>query len=147
MKKANLVLSFIAIAVSIYVIITSLSFPAGTNGVPGPGVFPIIVSVLMLLSAIAIIISSLKMQDTPIKWLDPASYPVYITMVAMVIYFIIMSQIGFVVTSTAFLTVMIQFYTKGKLWKNFIISFAVILLIYLIFGQLLNVPLDFGLLI
>ncbi len=147
MKKGNFILAAICSIIAIYVISVASQYPAGSNGVPGPGVFPIMVSVVLLAASIAIVISSIKMEDTPIAWLDDNTKRVYLSMIALLAYVIIMAQVGFVVTSTIFMTVMTQWFRKGKPITNAGISVIFVGIVYLVFGMLLNVPLNFGFLI
>lgn len=148
MKKANLILAGVCSLLGIYVIIESMKFPAGSNGVPGTGVFPIIIATLMLASCVSIIVSSLKMkEDVVIPWLSNESKMVYISMVAVVVYTIILAQVGFVVTSIVFLTGMIQWFRKGSPAVNSLISTFFVCLVYGVFSMVLNVPMNFGILI
>ncbi|ONI40480.1 hypothetical protein AN639_10925 [Candidatus Epulonipiscium fishelsonii] len=147
MKKANFILSGICSAISIYVISVALTFPAGKDGVPGPGVFPIIISILMLAACVAIIFSSLKMEDIKIPWKNSGAIEAYISMIAVVAYIVILGQVGFVVTSVIFMTLMVQWFQKGSPIKNAVISVVFVGLVYLVFSEFLNVPMNFGILI
>ncbi|OOB78150.1 MAG: hypothetical protein ATN34_02280 [Epulopiscium sp. Nele67-Bin002] len=147
MKKGNLILATICIILGLYVISVAMQYPAGTGGVPGPGVFPIMISVVLIASSIAIIVSSLKMEDVHISWLDDNTKRVYLSMVALLVYVFAMAQIGFVVTSVIFMTGMTQWFRKGKPIVNAGISVAFVAIVYFVFGMLLNVPLNFGILI
>lgn len=147
MKKANLILATICIIIGVYVIVTALSFPAGTNGTPGPGVFPIIIATLLLASALGVIISTIRMEDVPIIWINENIKPVYISMGAVVIYTVLLAQIGFIVTSIIFMTAMVQWFRQGSIVQNIIISVAFVGIVYGVFSVLLNVPMDFGILI
>lgn len=148
MKKANLILSGICSMLAIYVIIAAMQFPPGSNGVPGTGVFPIIVASMMLASCISIAITSFRMkEDIEIPWLSDESKMVYISMVALVFYTIILAQVGFVVTSIIFLTCMIQWFKKGSPVVNSLISTFFVCLVYGVFSGVLNVPMNFGFLI
>lgn len=147
MKKANFILSGICIIIAIYTIVTAMQFPAGTDGVPGPGVFPIIVATLMIASSVSIIISSIRMEDEKIIWISENLKPVYISMAAVVVYTIALAQIGFVVTSVIFVSGMVQWLKKGNPIKNVLISVVFVGIVYGVFSGLLNVPMNFGILI
>ncbi|MFI3173254.1 MAG: tripartite tricarboxylate transporter TctB family protein [Eubacteriales bacterium] len=147
MKKANFILSGICIIIAIYTIVTAMQFPEGTNGVPGPGVFPIIIATLMIASSVSIIISSIKMEDEKIIWMSENLKPVYISMAAVVVYTIALAQIGFVVTSVIFVSGMVQWLKKGSPIKNVLISVVFVGIVYGVFSGLLNVPMNFGILI
>lgn len=148
MKKANLVLSGICSILALYVIMESQKFPAGAGGVPGSGIFPTIIATLLLISCISIIVTSLKMENSEeIQWLATEVKPVYISMVAVVAYVAILAQVGFVVTSIVFMTIMIQWFKKGNPAINALIAVIFVGIVYGVFNGLLNVPMNFGFLI
>lgn len=147
MKKANFILSGMCIALAIYVISVASSYPAGSNGVPGPGVFPIIISAVMIASSLSIILSSIRMKDEKIVWINENIKPVYISMAAVVIYTLALAKIGFIVTSIIFVTAMIQWFKKGNPLINAVISTAFVVIVYIVFSVVLKVPMDFGFLI
>lgn len=147
MKKANLIYAAVCIILSVYVIVTAKGYPTGSGGDTGPGTFPILVSILLLGSAIALVFTSLKMEDVPIDWINPNTKPVYISMAALVAYTVIMAQVGFVVTSFVFVACMIQWFKKGKPVVNVLISAVFVGIVYGVFSGLLNVPMNFGILI
>lgn len=147
MKKANFILAAVSIIIAVYIISVAMTFPAGTGGTPGPGVFPIIVATLLLASAVGVIVTSIKMEDIPIIWVNENIKPVYISMIALIVYTLALAQIGFVVTSVIFMTGMVQWFKQGNIIHNVIISIVFVGIVYGVFSGLLNVPMDFGILI
>lgn len=147
MKKANYILSGICIVIALYVIATALQYPKGVDGVPGPGVFPIMIAAILIAASVSIVISSIKMEDIKISWLDNNSKRVYISMVVLITYIIILSKIGFVITSILFMSGMVQWLKKGRPFVNVAISVVFVGLVYCVFNILLKVPMDFGILI
>lgn len=147
MKKSNCILAIICSVLSIYVIATAMKYPKGVAGVPGPGVFPIMISVLLLATSVSIMVSSSKMEDSEIGWLSDDSKRVYISMIVLIVYVVALSKIGFVVTSVIFMTSMLQWFRNGKPVINALISLIFVALVYLVFSIVLNVPMDFGILI
>lgn len=147
MKKANLVLCAIFLSIAGYVMYAASSFPGGTAGVPGPGVFPMIIAGMMIASCVGILIETLRMEDVAIGWLEPYMKPVYISMVVVVVYVFALMQIGFVVTSTIFMTGMVQWFKKGKPLVNVLISLVFVGVVYLVFSVVLKVPMNFGILL
>jgi putative tricarboxylic transport membrane protein len=147
MKKANFILAGIIAILAIYVIITALKFPQGMNGVPGPGVFPIMLATILLASSIAIVISSFTMGEVTISWLDDSSKRVYLSMIALIVYAFILAKVGFIVSTILFMSGMVQWFKKGKPIVNVAISAVFVGLVYAVFSILLKVPMDFGILI
>ena len=152
MKKGNIILSVICAILGITVIAIASGYPTAADygtGVPGPGLWPIVISVAILICAALLMLRSLKMEsedDTEIALWTPGTKRVYITMIILVIYAIILEPLGFLLATTAMQFVFIQWFAKKKWYITLIISAVVSVVVYLAFNYLLNVPLDFGLL-
>ena len=118
MRKGNIIAGIVCAAVALYVIVTCLSYPraeAYGTGVPGPGLWPGIIAALLLICSVGLIAGTLMMKKEDLPELP------------MIMLF-------------AFC----QWFHRGAVWKNAVISIAVILVIYYVFKNFLNVPIDFG---
>ena len=152
MKKGNIILSVICAILGITVIAIASGYPTAADygtGVPGPGLWPIVISVAILICAALLMQRSLRMKgedDTEIALWTPGTKRVYITMIILVIYAILLEPLGFLLATTAIQFVFIQWFAKKKWYITLIISAVVSVVVYLAFNYLLNVPLDFGLL-
>lgn len=150
MKKGTIIVAGIFLALSIVIIALSAMLPGGRNGIPGSGFWPIIISIIMLLSSVSIIINALKMSkedDTSLNMLSKDSIRVYITMIALVLYLILMYILGFLSSSIIMLYVFISYFSKYKWFISLLISILAASAIYLIFRYVLKVPFSFGLLV
>lgn len=152
MKKGNIIFSVICAVLGITIIAIASGYPTAADygtGVPGPGLWPIVISVAVLICSALLMYRSLKTKDdndTEIALWTPGTKRVYITMIILVIYAIILEPLGFLLATTAMQFVFIQWFAKKKWYITLIISAAVTVVVYLAFNYLLNVPLDFGLL-
>lgn len=149
MKKGNFVTAGIFALFAVFIIINSLTFPASRDGIPGPGFFPIVIAVLMLLAAVSLTVTSLRMkdgEDMVLKLFTDDNKRVYICMGLLVLYLAVMSQVGFCVSSFALLLGLIRWFGRYKLLFCAIFSAAVVVPLYLVFSFVLHVPLNFGLL-
>lgn len=147
MKKGNIIFAGIFSLLAILTIIQSSLYPKGQDGIPGPGFFPILIAVLMVAASISLMISSLKMspeQDETLVLTSKDNKRAYFAMGCMVAYVIIMPFVGFCVTTFLFLFGMIKWLSGYKYVKSCLISAIVIILIYVVFGMVLHVSLDFG---
>ncbi|MBE6906483.1 MAG: tripartite tricarboxylate transporter TctB family protein [Ruminococcaceae bacterium] len=146
MKKANIVSASIFAAVSVIVILYSLTFPQGTDGVPGPGMFPIIIASLMLLCSSLIIAGAFFSKDTSqFVILAKENKMVYITMAILALYIFLMPKIGFCVTSVPVLAGLIKWFSGRKLIACMIYAVLIVLAVFFVFNKILKVPLLFGL--
>lgn len=131
------------------IICMSLTFPKGTDGVPGPGIFPIIIGAMMIVSAVLLIIRTTltkKEGNGSLAMLSPEKKRVYLTMLVLVVYFILLPYIGFCVSSFIMLLLLIKWYSRKSILKSIILAAVITAIVYLLFSMVLNVPLSFGLL-
>lgn len=150
MKKASIVAAILSFAFGIFIMAIAMTFPKSSNGVPGPGMFPIIIALIIMISSIAVLINSLKIKennDKEIKFLSADSKRAYITMAILVVYLIVMPLVGFCVSTFCLMFAMIKWFSKKNIIHCALISLIITVVIFFIFNKLLNVPLHFGLLI
>lgn len=147
MRKANLIASGIFTAFAIFIITLASKYPPSNHGVPGPGMFPIIIASLIIVSAVALVIVTLKAgskEDAEIDLKSKNIINVYITMTGLIIYTILLPKLGFVSMTFVMLTLYIKWFSKRPWWKCLVISLLFTLTIFFLFGSVLNVPMRFG---
>jgi len=149
MKKANIIASVLFAVFSIvFIIYTVDTLPAGRQGVPGPGVFPIIVAGVMLLCSLSILITYIKSKDTtPIDLFSEGPRRAYLAMGVMVIYLVLAPIIGFLVVTFAFSVGTIKWFSKRGLLYVAAVSLGITVFVHITFSVILNVPLPTGFLI
>ncbi len=150
MRKANFIASGVFIAFAIFIITISSQYPPSNHGVPGPGMFPIIIASLIIVSAIALVVVTVKssaLKDTQVDLKSKNIINVYITMTGLIIYLVLLPLLGFVSTTFVMLLLYLKWYSKRAWWKCVTISLVFTLAIFFLFGTVLNVPIRFGLLI
>jgi len=148
MKKSNIIFGILFIIFSIWVIIFTLNnFPAGVNNVPGPAMFPVIISGIMILSSLLIILHYLRLkEDATINWLSDDKKRVYLVMAIITLYIILVPIFGFYVMSFILLMGLIKWFrNKGFVYTG-IVSIAILGFVFLVFNIVLRVPLNFGML-
>lgn len=149
MKKGNLVISIVFSILALIIIFMSSSLTSSQDGVPGPGTWPIFISIIMLISAISIGINSLKIKkndDEALNLMSDDSKRVYFTIAILAVYLVLMYFIGFCVSTFLMLFAFIKWYGDKKWYFNLLISGLTTLIIFLVFTKLLHVPFSFGIL-
>ena len=154
MRINDAILGVLTIAVSIFIIIASRSFPA-LPGVPyGPGMFPTIIAGCMIFGGVILIIKGLwNLKRTGWLTLEPwaKSLKTYVTLTliftVLLFYIFFSEKLGFLITSAIIIYTMLL-WTRGryKFFSSFIISVTFSVIIYLIFVKFMRVPLPPGLL-
>jgi putative tricarboxylic transport membrane protein len=150
MRKANYIVSGVFIAFAIAIIAIANTFPSNNQGVPGPGMFPIIIASLIIVSALILFMATLRMpesQDTKVDLTSPNVINTYITMAGLIVYVVLLPSVGFVSTTTLMLFLYMKWFSKKAWWKCLAISLCFTLAIYGLFGSVLNVPMRFGFLV
>ncbi|AEV27893.1 Tripartite tricarboxylate transporter TctB family [Sphaerochaeta pleomorpha str. Grapes] len=150
MRKANFIVSGVFIAFAIFIIAIAIGYPPSNHGVPGPGMFPIIVASLIIIASLTLFLATLKMpksQDTAIDLVSPKVMNVYITMAGLIVYVVLLPNVGFISTTSVMLFLFIKWFSKRSWWKCAIISVIFTLAIYGLFGSVLNVPMRYGFLV
>ena len=153
MKKINLIFSGICAAIGIFLIVLAAGYPTAADygtGVPGPGLWPIVISAFMLALAALLVMKSIKMpaeKNVDVPMWNEGTKRVYITMGILFAYTLVLEFLGFIIATTIMEAVFIQWFAKKKPWITAIISLVVTLVIYVVFQYLLNVPVgSFGIL-
>lgn len=149
-KKANVIVSILCAVLGLGIIFISSGYPSAEaygTGVPGPGLWPIVISVVMLGCAALLMMKTLKMKpeenEEVVLW-SADTRRVYISMLVLLIYTIILEYVGFILSTIAMLFLFIQWFAKKSWIKNLVISVLVTMIIYAVFKWVLNVPIDFG---
>lgn len=149
MKKGNFIIAGVFSLLGLLVIAQSLSFPRGRAGIPGPGMIPIMISVLMIAASISLVISTLRMtpaEDVPLGLLTEGHKRVYLCMAILVVYLILMPRIGFCVASFLLLFGLIKWFGNYRYWVCAVVSAFLTGIVFGLFSGVLHVPLRFGLL-
>lgn len=147
MKKGKLILAGIFTALSLFIIIIALQLPPSKNGVPGPGTWPVIISIIMLISAITVGIKALVSDEqTPLDLSSENHVRVYISMGCLVLYLLGMFYIGFGVATFVMLYGFITWFGKYKWYTRILSALAISSTVYIVFRFVLKVPFRFGIL-
>ena len=147
MRKGKLILAGVFAALSLFFIAFSFELPPSKNGVPGPGTWPILISLVMLFSALALGFKAFNNKDkTQINIAGKDQVRVYISMVSLVAYLICIVFIGFAVSTFIMLYGFITWFGNYKWYFRMTSALVITMVIYCIFHFVLKVPFRFGLL-
>jgi putative tricarboxylic transport membrane protein len=121
MKKANLIVSGIIAVLAIVIIVVSAGYPraeAYGTGAPGPGLWPICISVIMLLMAILLAVKTLRGKenqeesDKDFNLISSDHIRVYVSMAALIIYVAVLKPLGFIIPTFIMSTLFIHWFSK-----------------------------------
>ncbi len=150
MKKGNLVFAALCILGGLGIIAIAMGYPSAADygtGVPGPGLWPIAVSVVMVACAVLMALKSLKMDPAKDKielW-NEGTKRVYLTIAILFVYVLALEFLGFLIATSVLEFVFIQWFAKKKPWITAIFAVGITVVVYCVFQFVLNVPIgSFG---
>ena len=149
MRTVDIVAGVILIALSGFVLIEGLGFEFYTEGVPGPGFFPILLAITIAVCGAILIVSRVVMPadswgefERPTRSQAQRSLGAW---VALMVAVLLVSVVGFVVAMFFLVAVLLLVIERRRGWGTVATIVLTPLLVYLLFGYLLQVRLPVGL--
>ncbi|SHO54946.1 tripartite tricarboxylate transporter TctB family protein [Vibrio quintilis] len=141
-RPGELVFNGLLVIISLFLVYQS-SLISGFTSWSSPGFFPVLASLIMLLSSVFSFVRGCRMSSPTLPvlsfWRRVLPRQVMIMMLAVVIFAFALSEIGFLPASFIFLLVTIRlFYSKNWL-KTLFITIVSLAIIYLIFRGIFQV--------
>ena len=153
MKKMNLIFAAICAVIGVVLIALASGYPTAADygtGVPGPGLWPMVISAVMLAMSALLVLKSLKMspeKNTEVPMWNEGTKRVYITMGILFVYVLVLEFLGFIIATTIMEAIFLHWFAKKKPWFTVLLALVVTLVIYCVFQFVLNVPVgSFGVL-
>ncbi len=150
MKKGNLVICAICALLGALIIGIASGYPgteAYGTGAPGPGLWPILIAIVMLLCVAMLLYKTLVKKEGEGEeialWTD-GTKRAYLSMGILLVYATILPIIGFIVSTIALMFGCVLWFSKS-VKTSAISSVAITMIIYCVFRFVLNVPIHFGL--
>lgn len=148
MNKPNFIYSILGLILSIYVFLTASSFPTPPGNTIGPGYYPMLLSIgLLVMSSVLLIQTLLRVGKEEFEKFNIKSSEVIrfaVSFIATVIYAIAMQFLGFILASVLYLFFLMYLLKNREYIKMSIISVGVSVSVYLIFSNVLNLTLPLG---
>ncbi|RPI46383.1 MAG: tripartite tricarboxylate transporter TctB family protein [Betaproteobacteria bacterium] len=150
MEKAEAAAGILILIIGAVLLIAAYPLPYMVESVPGPGFLPLWVSLGIIASGAAVTVSAVRGRlrpGEPIPWPDlPGWRQVGVMLVALALALVLFDDLGFVITTTAFMTIVI-FSLGVRSWVTLITApIAAAAILYAVFALWLGVPLPQGIL-
>jgi hypothetical protein len=134
---SNLVTAVVIAALAVGAIVGSLAQGVGSPGQPGPGTWPLLMGVALLV--LSVVLAFLARRTTDAERFTRASWQVLAGLVTMILFVSAIGVIGFEIPA-ALLTFVWLRYLGGESWRlSIVISIAVVVAFYAIFVGALSV--------
>ena len=153
MITKDLYLGGFLILLSVLSYIESLSYPYES------AYFPRFIIMLLAILGVATVVkeiikhkkaSDIKQSETSSRdekiafWMIPKVRKVALMIFSSLVYMVVMNYVGFFVTTSVYLPIMMRFLGIRKLKTLFLSTFVVVFVIYMLFVAFLNVPFPEG---
>ena len=115
----------------------------GNMPFPGPGLWPIAISIVLLACTAILIYRTLRMKpekDTKIDLWTTGTRRVYLTMGILFLYLLVLPFLGFIISTFVLELIFIQWFAKKNPIITVVISAAITMVVYCAFRFALNVP-------
>ena len=150
MEKAETAAGVFILIIGAVLLGAAYQLPYMVENVPGPGFLPLWVSLGILVSGAVVTVKALRGRlrpGEPIEWPDlPGWRQVGVMLAALALGLVLFDDLGFVITTTAFMTIVI-FSLGVRSWVTLITApIAAAAILYAIFALWLGVPLPPGVL-
>ena len=134
----NVVIALVVIALGVASLLGSWTLGIGAASQPGPGTWPLVVSVVLVALGVALFLLARRTHDA--ERFTRASWLVLVGLATMVGFVAVIPVIGFEIPSALLMFVWLRF-LGGESWRlSAVLSPAVVAVFYLIFVVALSVP-------
>lgn len=152
MKKGNLILAALCILLSVGIIAVSSTYPTAKNygtGVPGPGLWPMAIAIVVIACSVILLYRTWKLspeKNTKIDLSGSGPKRAYVSMAILVVYALLLKHLGFLIATTILELIFIRWFSKKSYPVCFAIALVITAVVYYVFQNMLNVPIgSFGL--
>jgi len=146
MLNADVIFGSVSAIIGAIWIVMSLPFPKGTSdGVPGPGYFPILIASLLIIASVTLIFSGLKSRKSYFdvkKWSKKNVRMFFLSWAIMLLFLMLWLKISYIIACLV-LTFGLGLVFEINLKENILISPALTFATYYVFNNLLNILLNF----
>lgn len=141
-NKSGIIFCLMVFLVALFFFIPALSFPAGSkDGAPGPGYFPLIVSVIVMILSVAVGIGYLHDEKKYFQQDDVQKgnlKKMLIIAGGVTVYTIIFKYIPFIPLSITFIFFLNWMFDR-ELKSNIVFTIILVVFLYVVFGKFLHV--------
>ena len=148
MRKATLATGITVFVLSLGYLLMSFQYDMGTANRPGPGLYPMCVGcVLLLCSAGTVVSTFLNPPAGTIEWPTGISrWKIIALLVVTLFYALTIEILGYIICTSIIVFVSVQVMGVRSWPLKIGLTLAMTILVYILFGIILNLPLPRGLL-
>jgi putative tricarboxylic transport membrane protein len=143
--RAEVTGSLLVLAIAVFGVVGSSKLRIWSEGEPGEGLFPLLLSLLLgALSAVSLVRSA--PASAPVEGLSPNRWKVLAYAIALVTYAGLFVVIGYLLTTLVVFTALLRLAERLSWTRTLAVALGTVIVTYLLFERLLHVPLPRGVL-
>lgn len=144
-KPGERLFCFVLVLFSLYLFWQAYQI-SGFSSLSSPGAFPLATSAAMVLASCVVFVNTLKLPPAEgVRFIYHCFPPVVaIVMAVILVYAVILESVGFILSSFAFLFILIQFLYRRSFLTTLSISVLALVLVYIVFRLIFQVVLPEG---
>ena len=151
MNKPNIVSALIGVAISTYILLAASRFPSIPGSMIGPGYFPVMLAIGLMCTSMILLIQAIlkkgKLEYSKLDVKSPELIRSFLSLVATVLYAILMQFTGFIVATVFYLFYLMYLLKNRNIKQMTILSVLISIAVYIVFKGVLNLTLPTGFLI
>jgi putative tricarboxylic transport membrane protein len=153
MRRKDIISGIFLLFVGAFFIINALCLDVGTFSDPGPGLIPLLPGILLLIISAALVLKSYMGKESQGEGEDSAAHlanslkwppVVSITLLAMLVFAIVLQYLGFVVSSILIMLFLFKFIGKHTWIRSALGAASSVGICYLVFQVWLSVQFPIG---
>jgi hypothetical protein len=137
--RQNLIGGALSVAFGIFVLVIASSYPMGSPLRMGPGFFPCVVAVLIVLLGLTLMLNGLRshptVSSTPVQWRS-----ILAISLGVLLFAVSLERLGLVPATLMLVLVSSLAAPRWRPWRAAVLAVAVTALVYLVFVIVLQIP-------
>jgi putative tricarboxylic transport membrane protein len=146
-RRADIVSGCFLIVLGVLVLVAASQIRGGMEERLPPRTLPYIVGATILAGGAFLALKSWRLtgKDVPLKWPDSSALVrITVVLLAVVVFVLVMTPIGFPLSSGLYIAFSIWYLKRSALWTALIAGLVTGVLSYYVFGQVLELSLPMG---
>jgi putative tricarboxylic transport membrane protein len=149
MGRSGVISALTLLVLALAALLEAGKLPFGTFSSPRPGFFPLILAIFLAFFSVLLLAQEISQTDG-----ESGAFPggvalwkrISLAIGALVAFGLLFETLGYVLSTFLFIAFLLRAVERQKWWLVVVVAFCTSLVIYLLFGLLLNTPLPAGIL-
>ena len=149
MGRSGVISAVALLALALAALLEAGKLPFGAFNSPQPGFFPLILAIFLAFFSVLLLAQEISQTDG-----ESGAFPggvalwkrIALAIGALVAFGLLFETLGYILSTFLFIAFLLRAVERQKWWLVVVVAFCTSLVIYLLFGLLLNSPLPAGIL-